>query len=253
MRKFQFRLLIVPFFLFFFFAQSVLAQGKVFTAAELSTYNGKNGAKAYTSYKGIVYDVTDSKLWQLGEHFGLQAGIDLTEAMQNAPHGPEVFSGFKQVGTLEGYTPAPDASNAESGGQNTQTPEQSNTTAQPVETTSANGTGEAGAENPVLAEETQKSTPWYAKRIRIAGISLLGWTGILLGIFFVLTFATCFALPWAKLPLPWTGSKIGKDPLDESGTHLVWSSIHKYFVWFTVIFGIIHGILGFLQLVGIYI
>lgn len=249
MRKFQLKIsaVVMPLILALFFVQSVFAQGKVFTTEELSKYNGKNGAKAYTSYQGVVYDVTDSKLWQMGEHFGLQAGIDLTDAMKNAPHGPEVFAGFTAVGTLEGY----EVSTNETTG-----------TQQPAETVNAGNSDQTGnpdqaaiADQNEVTQTAQQSetTPWYAKRIRIAGISILGWTGILLGVFFVLTFATCFALPWAKLPLPWTGSKIGKDPLDESGTHLVWSSIHKYFVWFTVILGIIHGILGLLQMVGIFI
>lgn len=209
--------------------QVVFAQGKVFTVEELSKYNGKDGAKAYTSYKGVVYDVTDSKLWAMGEHFGLQAGIDLTEAMANAPHGPEVFAGFTVVGTLEGYVEQAEQPEADPNAESVSTSQE------PSE------------------KSDEDASAWYAKRIRIAGFSLLGWTGILLGIFFVLTFATCFALPWAKLPLPWTGSKIGPDPLDESGTHLVWSSVHKYFVWITVILGIIHGVLGFLQMLGIYL
>ena len=217
---------------FFFSVQLTFAQGKVFTIQDLSKYNGKNGAKSYTAYGGVVYDVTDSKLWALGEHFGLQAGIDLTEKMKDAPHGPEVFSGFTVVGTLERSAKEvvpkiePEAK-----------PLESDLTGQGIED---------------AAFQDQKE-PWYSKRIQPLGISMLGWTGILLGIFFVLTFATCFALPWAKLPLPWRGSKIGADPLDESGTHMVWSSVHKHFVWITVILGIIHGILGFLQMVGIYL
>lgn len=207
--------------------------GRIFTVQELSAFTGKNGAKAYTAYEGHVYDVTESKLWALGEHFGLQAGIDLTEKMKDAPHGPEVFSGFTIVGTLE--------NGAESGTQNG---------------VSAEGTTEKSAGSVQASQEEAQpvvQAPWYAKRIQPLGISILGWTGIVLGIFFVFTFATCFALPWAKLPLPWKGSKIGADPLDNSGTHMVWSSIHKYFVWITVIFGIVHGILGFMQMLGIYL
>ncbi len=204
------------------------AQGKSLTSEELSEYNGKDGAKSYTSYKGIVYDVSDSKLWKLGEHFGLEAGKDLTEDMAEAPHGDEVFQGFVVIGTLSDFTDE-----------------------EPVMVK------EATAEDTTLVAEAQASsadtTPWYAKRIRFAGFSILGWTGIVLGIFFILTFATCFALPWAKLPLPWTGTKIGPDPLDDSGTHMKWSSVHKYFVWVTVVFGIIHGIIGFLQMFGLYL
>jgi len=205
--------------------QLALAQSKTFTAQELSQFNGKDGAKSYTSYQGIVYDVTDSKLWKLGEHFGLQAGIDLTDKMQEAPHGDEVFSGFSVVGTLEGYAK--------------EEPE----------------TSIVADEKMVIQEDVPEveQVPWYAKRIKFAGFSILGWTGIILGVFFVLTFATCFALPWAKLPLPWVGSKMGPDPLDDSGVHMKWSSVHKYFVWVTVIIGIVHGIIGFLQMFGVYL
>ncbi len=212
-----------------FFVQLTFAQGKIFTTQELSKYNGKGGARSYTAFEGVVYDVTDSKLWALGEHFGLQAGTDLTEKMKDAPHGPEVFSGFPVVGTLESSTTE-------------------------VALVEPKVEAEAKPEvQPANVEPVVQAAPWYAKRIQLVGISLLGWTGILLGIFFVLTFATCFALPWAKLPLPWKGSKIGADPLDESGTHMVWSSVHKHFVWVTVVLGIIHGILGFLQMLGIYL
>lgn len=203
----------------------VQAQQKVFTVEELATYNGKDGSKAYTSYEGRVYDVTDSKLWALGEHFGLQAGIDLTADMAKAPHGAEVFSGFTQVGTLEGWEQAPVTAPAQ----------------------------QVPSENEVAMEEVVKPKKWYESRLEFLDISVLGWTGILLGVFFVLTFATCFAMPWAQLKLPWTGTRPGPDPLDASNAHQTWSALHKHFVWITVILGIVHGILGFLQMFGIYL
>ncbi len=201
----------------------VQAQQKIFTAEELATYNGKDGAKTYTSYEGKVYDVTDSTLWKLGMHFGLEAGKDLTADMDGAPHGGEVFASFTQLGVLEGFE-------------------------QPAEPEVAVAEPEIAA---IVAPTEQKK--WYEGRIRFLDISVLGWSGIFLGIVFVLTFATCFAMPWAKLKLPWTGSRPGPDPLDGSQSHLTWSSIHKHFVWVTVILGIIHGILGFLQMFGIYL
>ncbi|MBU0974766.1 hypothetical protein KKD03_03645, partial [Patescibacteria group bacterium] len=164
----------------------VAADSKVFTVKELAEFDGKDGHKSYTAYEGVVYDVTDSKLWKLGEHFGLNAGVDLTTKMAEAPHGDEVFAGFVVLGKLEGY----------------QIPEDKDA-------------------------ETNETVVWYEKRIRIGSFSILGWTGIFLGIFFVLTFASCFALPWAKLPLPWKGSKIGPDPLDDADKHMTWSSVHK--------------------------
>ncbi|MGM0534306.1 MAG: cytochrome b5 domain-containing protein, partial [Campylobacterota bacterium] len=62
------------------------------TLNELQKHNGKNGNKAYIAYKGVVYDVTQSRLWQEGDHEGMHtAGTDLTTVLKNAPHGQEVF------------------------------------------------------------------------------------------------------------------------------------------------------------------
>lgn len=72
------------------------------TREELKKYNGKNGAKAYLAYKNKVYDVTQSELWQNGEHEGMHsAGVDLTPMLADAPHGEEVFADFPEVGILE--------------------------------------------------------------------------------------------------------------------------------------------------------
>ncbi len=186
---------------------SVRAAEKNFSAKELAAFDGQNGRKAYFAYKGKVYDVSESSLWKLGEHFGVRAGIDLTNMMGGAPHGDEVMDKVPMVGTF-GIVESP----------------------QPASTKTA-----------------ESSRAWYDAPIRIAGLSLLGWTGLLLGIVFVLNFATCFALPWSKLDLPWTGSRPGPDPLDASGMHMKWTMLHKYFAWATVILGIVHGIIGFMQ------
>ncbi|WP_048039849.1 cytochrome b5 domain-containing protein [Methanosarcina mazei] len=64
---------------------------KEYTLEELSEFNGKNG-KTYVVYDGQVYDVSNSYLWEDGTHQGLhESGKDLTEDMDEAPHGPEVF------------------------------------------------------------------------------------------------------------------------------------------------------------------
>ena len=69
---------------------------------ELKKYNGKEGRRAYIAHKGTVYDITDSDMWQNGEHENIHnAGEDLTDALSGAPHGDEVFKKFKIVGKLE--------------------------------------------------------------------------------------------------------------------------------------------------------
>jgi predicted heme/steroid binding protein len=73
-----------------------------FTVSQLEEYNGKNGKPIYIACQGKVYDVSDSDLWRDGEHMGLhQAGKDLTDELELAPHMEEVFERVKLVGTLE--------------------------------------------------------------------------------------------------------------------------------------------------------
>ncbi|MEJ2499686.1 MAG: cytochrome b5 domain-containing protein [Campylobacterales bacterium] len=73
------------------------------TLRELKAFDGRGGQPAYIAYKGKVYDVTQSPLWQEGDHEGLhRAGTDLTEMLAGAPHGEEVFERYPVVGTLEG-------------------------------------------------------------------------------------------------------------------------------------------------------
>lgn len=71
---------------------------------DLEKFHGQDGEKAYVSYKGQVYDVTDSRLWKNGKHVNKHvAGMDLTEAMDAAPHGMEVLERFEQIDKLEGF------------------------------------------------------------------------------------------------------------------------------------------------------
>jgi len=76
---------------------------KEFTQEELAQYNGKNGNPAYIVYKGKVYDVSSSFLWKDGTHQVLHsAGVDLTDALEQAPHGGYVLEKFHVVGILHG-------------------------------------------------------------------------------------------------------------------------------------------------------
>jgi predicted heme/steroid binding protein len=76
-------------------------QQRLFTRAELSRYNGKDGAPVYVACWGKVYDVSHSFLWQTGWHQVLhEAGTDLTGELEDAPHGVEMPEKFPVVGVL---------------------------------------------------------------------------------------------------------------------------------------------------------
>ncbi len=74
---------------------------KKITLEELKQYDGKDGKPAYIAYHGKVYDVSQSGLWGGGDHMGLHAaGKDLTDEIDLAPHGEEVFQRAKLVGSI---------------------------------------------------------------------------------------------------------------------------------------------------------
>ena len=76
---------------------------KVFTKEEVAQYNGKNGKPAYVIYKGKVHNVSASFLWKDGTHQVLHsAGVDLTNALEQAPHGGDVLEKFPVVGIIPG-------------------------------------------------------------------------------------------------------------------------------------------------------
>lgn len=73
---------------------------KDFTLEELKAYDGTEGRPAYVAYEGTVYDVSESYMWEGGDHEGWhQAGNDLTEAHAEAPHDVHVVD-FPVVGRL---------------------------------------------------------------------------------------------------------------------------------------------------------
>jgi predicted heme/steroid binding protein len=70
-----------------------MTEDRVFTEAELRTYDGTRGNPVYIAYDGVVYDVSDAPLWRTGMHKDLHyAGLDLTRSLRKAPHDCEVFS-----------------------------------------------------------------------------------------------------------------------------------------------------------------
>lgn len=82
-----------------------LNKKRKFTLSQLSTYNGKNGRSAYIAVKGMVYDVTHAPDWHNGNHHGVQAGQDLTAAIEHSPHGASVLAAVPIVGYLVNERP----------------------------------------------------------------------------------------------------------------------------------------------------
>ena len=73
---------------------------KEFTLEELAEYDGRDGRPAYVVFEGVVYDVTESAMWDEGDHEGQhQAGHDLTAEHEDAPHEPYVTD-FPEIGRL---------------------------------------------------------------------------------------------------------------------------------------------------------
>jgi predicted heme/steroid binding protein len=71
------------------------------TPEELSQFDGKEGRPAYVAYKGNIHDVTKGKLWKEGMHMSKHpAGMDLTDALRQAPHGEENIAAMPLVGKL---------------------------------------------------------------------------------------------------------------------------------------------------------
>ncbi len=74
------------------------------TLAELAQYDGKDGHLAYVAVNGIIYDLTESRLWRGGIHdpsHGMAtAGKNLTEVIKQSPHGVKELKKFPIVGRL---------------------------------------------------------------------------------------------------------------------------------------------------------
>ncbi|WP_337042858.1 cytochrome b5 domain-containing protein [Emticicia sp. 17c] len=73
---------------------------KEFTRNQLALRNGQDKEEIWVAYEGVIYDVTESRLWRKGKHYEHWAGQDLTEELKDAPHTARVFQKFKAVGKL---------------------------------------------------------------------------------------------------------------------------------------------------------
>ncbi len=73
-----------------------------YTRKQLSLRNGIDKEEVWVAYRGIIYDLTGSRLWRNGQHYEHWAGQDLTKELEvDAPHTSSVFSKFKVVGYLK--------------------------------------------------------------------------------------------------------------------------------------------------------
>ena len=68
---------------------------------QLALRNGVDKEQVWVAFKGLVYDVSKSRLWQDGKHYEHWAGQDLTDELKDAPHTEKVFDKFELVGKLE--------------------------------------------------------------------------------------------------------------------------------------------------------
>ncbi|MEZ4887008.1 MAG: cytochrome b5 domain-containing protein [Chitinophagales bacterium] len=75
-----------------------------YTSLQLALRNGQDREEIWIAYKGVIYDVTISRLWRNGKHYEHWAGQDLTEELQDAPHTEIVFQKLPIIGYLKTIT-----------------------------------------------------------------------------------------------------------------------------------------------------
>ena len=73
---------------------------KQYTRSQLALRNGQDKEEVWVAYRGKIYDVSGSRLWQNGKHYEHWAGQDLTHELPDAPHTESVFEKFKVIGEL---------------------------------------------------------------------------------------------------------------------------------------------------------
>lgn len=73
---------------------------QTYTVQQLALRNGQDKPQIWVAYMGLIYDVSESRLWRNGKHYEHWAGQDLTDELKDAPHTQEVFEKFKVIGKL---------------------------------------------------------------------------------------------------------------------------------------------------------
>ncbi|MBC7913974.1 MAG: cytochrome b5 [Pyrinomonadaceae bacterium] len=72
----------------------------VYSKNQLALRNGQDKPEVWVAYRGVIYDVTQSRLWKNGKHYEHWAGQDLTDELKDAPHTISVFERFEAIGML---------------------------------------------------------------------------------------------------------------------------------------------------------
>ena len=77
-----------------------------YTVEELAQYDGKDNNQCLVAVDGDVYLIEGFALWQGGEHLPsggrARCGLDLTQVIEQSPHGRSKLQLLKKVGTLVG-------------------------------------------------------------------------------------------------------------------------------------------------------
>ncbi len=71
-----------------------------YTKRQLALRNGQDRDEVWIAYNGLIYDVTNSRLWRNGKHYEHWAGQDLTPELVDAPHTEKVFEKFIPIARL---------------------------------------------------------------------------------------------------------------------------------------------------------
>lgn len=73
-----------------------------YSRSQLALRNGQDRDEIWIGFRGLIYEVTESRLWRNGKHYQHWAGQDLTPEFEDAPHGDWVFEKYPPIGRLKG-------------------------------------------------------------------------------------------------------------------------------------------------------
>jgi predicted heme/steroid binding protein len=75
-----------------------------YTLEELAEHDGKEGTDCLVAVDGDVYLIEGFALWQMGEHLPsggrARCGLDLTEVIDESPHGRSKLNLLRKAGNL---------------------------------------------------------------------------------------------------------------------------------------------------------